>query len=220
MDPPGADPLDVHFIRSEDGGQSWTAPLRVNDDPTGNGAYQWFGTMSVAPDGRIDVVWNDTRNGAATLSELYYAYSIDAGDSFSAGVPVSPVFDSTLGYPVQNKIGDYYQMVSDAVGAGLAYSATFNGEQDVYYLRLRPNACPADLTDDGQVAFDDLLQLLAAWGECAGCPEDLDGDGVVSFGDVLEILTEWGLCLSTDFSCSRISSTAMPATGFAAALRN
>ena len=34
----------------------------VNDDPTGNGAWQWFGTMSVAPDGRIDAIWNDTRN--------------------------------------------------------------------------------------------------------------------------------------------------------------
>jgi hypothetical protein len=103
---------------------------------TGNGAYQWFGTMSVAPGGRIDVVWNDTRNGQATISELYYAYSTDAGVTFSDGLPVSPPFDSTVGHPQQNKIGDYYHMVSDAGGASLAYSATFNGEQDVYFVRL------------------------------------------------------------------------------------
>jgi hypothetical protein len=29
-------------------------------------------------------------------------------------------------------------MVSDSTGSGLAYSATFNGEQDVYYLRIVP----------------------------------------------------------------------------------
>jgi len=64
VDPPGFDPLNVMFIRSTDGGASWSAPVRVNDDLTmiGQGAWHWFGTMSVAPNGRIDVVWNDTRN--------------------------------------------------------------------------------------------------------------------------------------------------------------
>src|SRR5262249_55761286 len=52
------DPLDVMFARSTDGGQTWSAPVRVNDDPPGTRAFQWFGTMSVSPDGRIDVVWN------------------------------------------------------------------------------------------------------------------------------------------------------------------
>ena len=33
-------------------------------------------------------------------------------------------------------MGDYYDMVSDETGADLAYAATFNDEQDVYYLRL------------------------------------------------------------------------------------
>ena len=54
--------LDVAFARSEDGGLTWSEKVRVNDDPEGNGAWQWFGTMSVAPNGRIDVIWNDTRN--------------------------------------------------------------------------------------------------------------------------------------------------------------
>ena len=64
VDPTGPDPLDVHFARSTDGGATWSAPVRVNDDPTDNGAWQWFGTMSVGPDGRIDAVWNDTRSNS------------------------------------------------------------------------------------------------------------------------------------------------------------
>jgi hypothetical protein len=46
------------------------------------------------------------------------------------------VWDSHLGWPQQNKIGDYYHMYSDNGGASLAYAATFNGEEDVYFLRI------------------------------------------------------------------------------------
>ena len=60
VDPPGADPLDVMFIRSTNGGTTWSTPIRVNNNPAGDNSYQWFGTMSVAPNGRIDAIWNDT----------------------------------------------------------------------------------------------------------------------------------------------------------------
>ena len=132
-----ADPLDVNFIRSTDGGATWSTPVRVNDDPTGTRAYQWFGTLSVSPDGRLDAVWNDTRGSAdSTHCALYYSFSTDGGTTWSANEQASPVWNSSVGYPKQNKIGDYYQMVSDPGGADLAYAATFNNEQDVYYLRL------------------------------------------------------------------------------------
>jgi hypothetical protein len=135
VDPGGSDPLDVMFSRSEDGGATFGAPVRVNGRAPG--AWQWFGTMSVAPDGRIDAVWNDTRiDPSGRISELYYAYSTDAGASWSKGLPVTPAYDSGVGYPNQNKMGDYYHMVSEAEGAALAYAATFRGEQDVYFLRV------------------------------------------------------------------------------------
>jgi hypothetical protein len=131
------DPLDVMFIRSTDGGQTWSVPVRVNDDAPGTRAFQWFGTMSVAPNGRIDAVWNDTRGSAdSTISALYYAYSLDGGATWSANEQASPVWNSTVGWPKQNKIGDYYQMISRDAAADLAWAATFNGEQDVYHLRI------------------------------------------------------------------------------------
>jgi hypothetical protein len=147
VDPAGSDPLDVHFARSTDGGATFSAPVRVNDRAPG--AWQWFGTLSVAPDGRIDVVWNDTRiDPSGRLSELYYAYSTDAGSTWSAGLAVTPAFDSGLGYPNQNKMGDYYHMVSEAEGAALAYAATFRGGQDVYFLRV--GDCNANGLHDGK----------------------------------------------------------------------
>lgn len=153
VDPPGADPMDVHFVRSADGGATWSAPVRVNDDPTDNGAWQWFGTLSVAPNGRLDAVWNDTRSDPGGFdSELYYSFSTDGGSTWSSGVPVSPSFDPHLGWPQQQKLGDYYHMVSDDDGADLAWAATFNGEQDVYYLRLGSNPFFQDGFESGDVS--------------------------------------------------------------------
>jgi len=133
-----ADPGDVMFARSTDGGVSWSDPVRVNDDPADNGAYQWFGTMSVAPNGRIDVIWADTRDDPSGYdSELYYAYSEDGGTTWSPNEAFSPPWDPHVGWPQQNKIGDYYDMVSLNSGAHVACSTTLNGEQDVYHAHLR-----------------------------------------------------------------------------------
>jgi hypothetical protein len=135
VDPPGRDPQDIHFIRSTDRGESWSLPVRVNTDD--RDAWQWFGTMSVAPNGRIDVVWIESvTEEEPNIGGLMYAFSEDGGDSWSVPVTASPLFNSWRGWPNQNKMGDYYDMVSDETGADLAYAATFNDEQDVYYLRL------------------------------------------------------------------------------------
>jgi hypothetical protein len=132
---------DVMFVRSTDGGLTFSAPVRINDDPINQSKWHWFGTMAVAPHGRIDAVWLDTRNAANnTDSQLFYSYSLDGGNTWSANVEVSNAFDPFVGYPNQNKIGDYITIVSDIGGGNVAYTATFNGEQDIYYVRVAPPA--------------------------------------------------------------------------------
>ena len=131
-----ADPCDVMFAASTDGGETWSAPMRLNDDST-NSAWQWFGTMSVAPNGRIDVIWLDTRDDpGGFFSALYYTNSLDGGGTWSKNERLSEIFDPHIGWPRQNKIGDYFHMISDNEHAHLAWAATFNGEQDVYYSRI------------------------------------------------------------------------------------
>jgi hypothetical protein len=53
-------------------------------------------------------------------------------------VQVTPTWSSVVGWPNQQKIGDYYDTVSDDAGVDIAYAATFTGGQNVYYLRI-PN---------------------------------------------------------------------------------
>jgi len=147
---PGLDALDVMIARSTDGGLTFDPPVRVNDDLT-NTNYNWFGTMSVAPNGRIDVVWLDTRvdpsNGVN--SALFYSYSMDHGSTWSVNQQLSDMFDPHVGWPQQQKMGDYYHMVSDEGGAHLAWACTLNGEQDVYYAYIEPEAVGInDLTEE------------------------------------------------------------------------
>jgi len=136
VDPLGSDPLDVNFIRSTDRGNTWSLPIRINDDSV-TSAWQWFGTMSVAPNGRIDVIWLDTRDDPGTyLSSLYYSFSEDFGQTWSQNERLSDSFDPHLGWPQQNKMGDYFDMISDNNGVSIAWAGTFNGEEDVYYGRI------------------------------------------------------------------------------------
>ncbi len=133
------DPADVMFAKSTDGGITFSTPQRINTDVSKEN-YQWFGTMSVAPNGRIDVIWLDTRVDftGGYLSALFYCYSEDQGTTWSINKQLSEPFDPKVGYPQQEKLGDYFDMVSDNTGAHLAWANTLNGEQDVYYTHIIP----------------------------------------------------------------------------------
>ncbi|HJT79838.1 MAG TPA: hypothetical protein VJ719_01470, partial [Chthoniobacterales bacterium] len=138
---------DVMFVRSTNGGASFEPPLRINDDPINAKKWHWFGALAVAPNGRIDAVWLDTRNAANdTDSQLFYSYSLDGGLTWSRNVAVSEPFNPFLGYPNQNKMGDYISIVSDSTGANVAYCATFNLEEDIYYVRVSPSAAASVFT--------------------------------------------------------------------------
>jgi predicted outer membrane repeat protein len=187
VDPPGPDPLDVKFSRSTDGGYTWSAPLRVNDDDSWTNAWQWFGTLCVAPGGRIDVFWYDTReDSSATFSEVYYSYSEDGGVSFSPNEVISPPFNHYLGYPQQDKLGDYCHCISDDVGVGFAYAATFNGEQDVYYIRIGDLDCNGNGVADSTDILEETSFDCNFNGIPDECETDCNGNGLADECDIAD----------------------------------
>src|SRR5262249_2950318 len=63
--------LDVSFPLSRAAGATWSDPMRVNDDPKGNGKDQLFTWMAVDPaDGSINIVFYDRRNLKDTMTGL------------------------------------------------------------------------------------------------------------------------------------------------------
>jgi hypothetical protein len=82
IDARNGDP-DVFVMSSQNGGETWSSPVRVNDDPIKNGKAQFFTWMSVDPaDGSINVFFYDRRDGTGTQTGVTLARSVDGGKSF------------------------------------------------------------------------------------------------------------------------------------------
>jgi hypothetical protein len=82
IDARNGDP-DVFIASSRDGGETWSAPVRVNDDPLKNGKVQFFTWMSVDPiDGSVNTVFYDRRDTEGVGTKITLARSVDGGRSF------------------------------------------------------------------------------------------------------------------------------------------
>jgi hypothetical protein len=73
---------DVWLAKSTDGGDTWTPPLRVNDDDTDKA--QFFSWMTIdQANGDIYIVYYDRRNYDNESTDVYLARSTDGGETFS-----------------------------------------------------------------------------------------------------------------------------------------
>jgi hypothetical protein len=79
--PAGSDP-DIILNRSTDGGQSWSAAVRVNQDMAGNGKIQYFPAVHVDRFGAVNVIFYDDRNTTGDSAGVFLARSADGGFSW------------------------------------------------------------------------------------------------------------------------------------------
>ena len=78
------------FVRSStNGGATWSAPIRVNDDTgTSSQFLPWLDVDQVT--GTVGVVWYDARNDASNKKvQTFMAASFDGGASFQANIQVA-----------------------------------------------------------------------------------------------------------------------------------
>ncbi len=76
--------IDIYLIKSTDQGQTWSAPLRVNQDPPGLGKQHYFPWITCDPvTGGLCVIYYDDRNLPSTDAATFVSYSYDSGLTWS-----------------------------------------------------------------------------------------------------------------------------------------
>ena len=101
--------IDVYLIKSSDGGDTWSSPLKVNQDAAGLGKEHYFPWITVdGVTGGICIIYYDDRNVSSTEAETWVSYSYDGGGSFT-DFRVSDVSFTPVPIPglANNYFGDY-----------------------------------------------------------------------------------------------------------------
>ena len=76
---------DILYIRSEDNGDTWSAPITLNSDvKTAGNRPQWMPSLSVTPEGRVVISWYDRRNTTDFSYEIWGIQSDDNGQTWSS----------------------------------------------------------------------------------------------------------------------------------------
>lgn len=125
---------DILLTRSENGGNSWSEPIKVNDDHNST-ADQFFPWISVSPEGDVHVVFYDKRDDPDNyLLEVYYAHS-KKGVIFDKNWKIT-TNSSNPAYSYHQSgnifIGDYIGIDSSANNAYAIWTDTRKGEADAF----------------------------------------------------------------------------------------
>lgn len=141
---------DILLATSRDAGQTWSAPIRVNDDPLSGQpyhAYQFQPQLAVAPDGIVSVSFFDTRNDPAhRFIDVYLAQSIDHGTTFLKNQRVTTqAWDPRVDAPVDGGgaqfIGDYQGLTADDRFVHPFWNDTRTSAQEIFTAAI-PSAQP------------------------------------------------------------------------------
>ena len=145
---------DVYMARSRDGGFTWDAPVRVNDDATANAQWQVWGTCDPV-NGDLHAVFLDRREDPGdVLARAYVARSRDGGHTW-VNLPVGDVTFTPSGLGRSTYMGHYLGI---AAQGGRVYPLWSDWRADmltaytqllVFDIEAPVVSCPAALTIEG-----------------------------------------------------------------------
>ncbi|MDT7878270.1 MAG: sialidase family protein [Candidatus Caldarchaeales archaeon] len=164
---------DIFFVRSLDGGDTWSQPRRLNDDETSR--LQFFPAITVDPGGVIHVMWGDMRDDPVeTRYHIYYTRSSDKGETWGFVIEeIGQRFGSTrvsdaysnpnFGFPGGRFIGDYFAIAASADDVYMVWADCRLGEftglsQKIAFARRSPIRSPSIfVTPPTGIAGRDIL---------------------------------------------------------------
>jgi Neuraminidase (sialidase) len=132
---------DVLAIHSDDGGATWSKPVRVNDDAEKNGKDQLMPAGAISPNGDLHVVFYDRRDDPGNkLLHVYWTVSEDGGETWARNARVTTAAsDAKLSFHQTgvNFMGDYIGVASARDGeAWVAWADTREGRADVFVAKI------------------------------------------------------------------------------------
>ena len=130
------DRSDIFYVRSEDGGNTYTQPVRLNDDTTDT--TQFLPSLAVSDDGSVAVKWWDRRNDTTHdgLTDLYMTVSGDWGRTFGKNFRITNV--NWVFGPIEAGLNGGYHGDYDTMAGGpnrflLSWSDERNADPDVFF---------------------------------------------------------------------------------------
>ncbi len=194
---------DIFFVRSLDGGTTWSLPIPVTQPPYNSGP-QYAPWIGVKPNGVIDVAWysGNLVDGPYPLDwGVLMSQSRDGGTTWTSPAPISDVWTRAPRNPFATTgwLGEYLALVVDSTWAYVGWAqARADSLGDIYYDRVN-NIVFGDCDGNGIPDYQDLA-ACASDPRCLDCngnqvldgcdidPGDPDGDGCVSLdadGDLI-----------------------------------
>ena len=133
----------IAFVKSTDGGNTWSSPIAISDNPTTAGVFN--PAIAVSPNGQtLTTVFYDHRNnpGSNTLVDLYLAQSFDGGATWQPNIRVTSTSTDASLAPLTSDgymLGDY-QGVAESTNANVpavpVWIDTRTGNPDPFVARI------------------------------------------------------------------------------------
>lgn len=146
--PAGSDP-DILLHHSTDGGQTWSAGIRVNQDPLSNGKIQYFPSLEIDDEGALNILFYDDRNTTPDSTDVFLARSTDGGNTWlefsikNTRFKPKPIVGGASTYQ-----GDHIALLSVGDKLYALWMADYTGIYQVWLAIVDRNALPVEDRQD------------------------------------------------------------------------
>ncbi len=192
---------DLSLLRSTNKGDTWSAPVRIHDDPLNNGADQFHPWIAINEDGILTASWYDRRLDPNNLNfDLYIAHSFDGGATWTANRRISEVSSSpaqafkvdrefyarwhaAIGLleapldpakaPRAGLIGEYTGLSTRSDMAQVVFTDTRNGNQDAYSARATIGFMPPPLIAPANGTVTSGNMPTFSWKKAGATPAEI-----------------------------------------------